>query len=426
VQVSNGRTGFGLTETVLVENAALDARPQLATGPNGQMALVWNGVSKRGAADAVSLRLFDGATWGTPIPVSRPERPSFTPVAAFAANGNLLIAWAEAQTDPDSAGLTVAFARSLDIAWAEVLPTTGQIARRGFVTSDDVMDFAPRLRAAGDGSLWLVWQRSPAANIAGTTAAPNQWNAAAWTGSAWTAPETAGQNGVGTLFWDVAAVDAHHLWLVSDIDTDGNFATSSDREIYLYKRTAAGWAAPIRLTNNAVIDSGPLLSLTTAGQPVVAWRQGDSILGLVGDPANTQPQIWFDASVGVGPLLGAGRLLVGADGARAMLWAEGTAQGQDIWLARFNPATQVWSQPLPLFERAEQRRALSASILPGGDIVLGLAAVTLTKETVTFDGGGSAEIPTIGDSARLLVARIPSGHLPTPAGEPLFLPLITR
>jgi hypothetical protein len=86
----------------------------------------------------------------------------------------------------------------------------------------------------------------------------------------------------------------------------------------------------------------------------------------------------------------------------------------------------VWSQPLPLFEGAEQRRGLSASILAGGDLVVGMAATPLTHETVTFEGGGTAEIPTVGDSARLLVARIPSGHAPTPAGEPIFLPLISR
>lgn len=420
-QVTNG-----LPETVLAENASPQARPVLVAGPNGRLALVWNSVSSSGAADAVSLRLFNGSTWGSVVIVSQPNRPSFTPSAAFAANGNLVIVWAEAQVAPDPAGLTVAFARSLDIAWVEVNPAVGQVLRRGLVTSDNIMDFAPRLSAAGDGTVWLAWQSSPGTNTAGTAASPNHLKAAAWTGSGWTATEAAGQNGVGTLFWDVVAVDANRVWMVADVDADGNLGTATDREIFVYKRTAAGWAAPYRLTNDAVIDSGPLLALTPDGRPVLAWRHGDSVMGLAGDPASTQPQTWFDGSAGVSPMLGAGRLLAGAGGTRTLLWADGAAHGQDVWLSRFDPTAQAWSRPAPLFHSAEQRRALSASLLSGGDIVLGLAAAPVVSQTVTFDGGGTAEVPAVGDAARLLVARIPAGYIPAPEGRVLFLPMVAR
>ena len=408
----------GLTETVLAQNASLQAQPMLATGANGRMALVWNSVSNRGAADVVSLRLFDGAAWAAPISVSPPERPSFTPSAAFAADGNLLVTWAEAQSAPDPNELTEAFAHSLEIAWEEVDPATGGVVRRGLVTTDSVMDFAPRLSAAGTGSLWLIWQHSPAANLVGTSAAPNAWRAAAWTGSAWSEPETVGQNGVGTLFWDVAAVDQDRVWLVADIDTDGDFSTATDREIYLYERTAAGWSAPRRLTTDAVIDSGPLLTVTAGGQPLLAWRHGQSVLGLVGTTA--QAQVWFDEADGVSPMLGAGRLLVDTNGTRSLLWADSTQQGQDIWLARFDPGAQSWSQPTPLFQSADQRRALSASLLANGDIMLGLAATPVISETVTFEGGGTAQVPALGDSA--LAGGAPAGDLCTGARQPNDLP----
>ncbi len=416
----------GLTETVLVENASLQAQPVLATGPNGRMALVWNSVSDRGAADVVSLRLFDGAAWADPITVSLPDRPSFTPSAAFAANGNLLVTWAEAQNAPDPNELSEAFAHSLEIAWAEVAPAMGGVVSRGLVTTDNVMDFAPRLSTAGNGSPWLIWQHSPAANLVGSSTAPNAWYASAWTGSGWREPETVGQNGVGTLFWDVAAVDEDRVWLAADIDTDGNFSTATDREIYLYERTAAGWSAPRRLTTDAVIDSSPLLAVNAGGQPLLAWRHGQSVLGLDGNLNTAQPQVWFAEEDGVSPMLGAGRLLVDANGARSLLWADSTELGQDIWLSRFDPVSQSWSQPMPLFESADQRRSLSSSLLANGDIVLGLAATPVISETVTFEGGGTAEVPALGNAARLLVARIPAGYESIPANESIFLPMLSR
>ena len=202
-QVTNG-----LPETVLAENASPQARPRLVAGPNGRMALVWNSVSGSGAADAVSLRLFDGSTWGSVVTVSQPAVPPSRPAPPSPPTATCGSPGSEAQVAPDPAGLTAAFARSLEIAWAEVNPATGQVVRRGLVTSDDVLDFAPRLSAARDGTVWLAWQHSPGTNLAGTAASPNHFKAATWTGAGWTAIETAGQNGVGILFWDIAAVDA--------------------------------------------------------------------------------------------------------------------------------------------------------------------------------------------------------------------------
>jgi hypothetical protein len=298
--------------------------------------------------------------------------------------------------------------------------------RRGRATDDAVMDFAPQLSRGSDGTVWLAWQRSPGTELAGSAAMPNHFLAARWGGEGWGAAETVGQNGVGVLFWASAAADADRVWLAADIDMDGNLATANDREIYIYRRTAAGWAAPAQLTNDTVIDTGPLLALTPAGLPALAWRHDDSVLGLVGDPANTPPQTWFAAGDGVSPLLGAGRLLVGADGARVLLWPDAAAEGQDVWLARFNPTTQAWSQPGPLFASPEQRRSLSAALLADGGLALGLVAAPVVSETVTFDGGATGAVPVVSEAARLLVARIPAGYTPPQPGGPVYLPLVAR
>ncbi len=424
--VSEAQTTNGLPETVLVENTSLQARPLLVAGADGRLALVWNSVSASGAADAVSLRLYDGAVWGNAITVSQAGRASFNPTAVFAAGGNLLVAWSEAQGAPDPNGITEAFVRSLEIVWVEIDPGTGQVVHSGRLTTDSVMDFAPRLSAAADGTVWLAWQRSPGSNMAGTAAAPNWLQASRWTGSGWTTVEMAGQNGVGTLFWDIAAVDGDRVWLVADVDMDGDMGTAADREISVYKRTISGWATPYRLTNDSVIDSGPLLTLRPDGKPVLAWRHGDEVLGLIGDPTSTPPQTWFGSNAGVGPMLGSGRLLAGAGGKLVLLWPEGTEKGQDVWLSRYDPNAKTWSQPGPLFQSAEQRRSLSATLKPGGDILLGLEAATVKSESVNFGGGATGNVPVVDDAGRLLVATIPAGYVPAPQHPQLFMPVVVR
>ena len=424
--VSEPQTTNGLPETVLVDNTSLQARPVLVAGPDGRLALVWNSVSSTGAADAVSLRLYDGAVWGSAIKLSQADHASFNPTAAFAAGGHLMVAWSEAQVAPDPNGLTEAFARSLEIAWVEIDPGTGQVVHSGRLTTDNVMDFAPRLSAAADGTVWLAWQRSPGTDMAGTTAAPNWLQAAKWTGSGWTAIETAGKNGVGTLFWDIAAVDGDRVWLAADVDMDGDMGTAADREISVYKRTASGWAAPYRLTNDRVVDSGPLLTLRPDGKPVLAWRHGDEVRGLIGDPTSTAPQTWFGSDAGVDPMLASGRLLTGAGGKLVLLWPEGTEKGQDVWLSRYDPGAKTWSLPAPLFDSAEQRRSLSATLRPGGDIVLGLQSAVVSSETITFGGGATGSVPVLGDTARVLVATIPVGYVPAPQHPQLFMPVVVR
>jgi hypothetical protein len=414
-----------LSETVLVTDADLQARPVLAAGANGRMALVWNSLGTAGAADGVRVRLYNGTTWGNALTLSNVARPAFGPSAAFAANGNLLVAWAEAQTAPDPNGITVAFARSFEIVWAELNPANGQVVRQGRLTTDDVMDVAPRLRVAPDGTVWLGWLNSPATNMAGTQASPNRLLAARWTGSAWTAAETAAQNLVGTLGWDFAAVDAAQVWMVADVDTDGNLSTAPDRELYLYGRAASGWAAPVRRTNDAIVDSSPLLALGAGGQPALAWRHGDEVLGLIGNPTTTEPEVWFDGEAGVGPMLGGGQLLAGSNGELVLLWPEATAQGQDLWLSRRTSQSSGWTTPAPLFRAAEQRRSPSAVLLPNGDILVGLTAAPVTMQPITVEGGGETTVPTVSEEANVVVARIPAGYVPRIQWS-LFLPLVQR
>lgn len=191
-----------------------------------------------------------------------------------------------------------------------------------------------------------------------------------------------------------------------------------------YRRSAGGWAAPLRLTNDTIVDDSPLLAVTGAGQPPLAWRHGDKVSGLIGDPAAAAT--WLAPQSGVRMSLASGRLLAGADGALTLPWPDGAAMGQDIWLAHYRQATHEWTVPAPIFNTDEQRRAPAAVSQANGDILLGLAVSAVTTETVTLPNGQPATLPAVEDTAQLRLARIPAGFVPVVLGERIFLPAVRR
>ncbi|MCO6449802.1 MAG: hypothetical protein J5I90_03335 [Caldilineales bacterium] len=419
--VTHTTNGDIITETVLVENASLQAQPQLAAGPDGRLALVWNSLTNTGAADAVSLRLFDGETWGDAIRLNQLGRPSFNPTVAFDDQGHVLAAWSEALSQPDPDGLTETFARSLEIAWARVDADSGQIVERERLTDNNDLDFGPKLNVARDGSVWLAWQQSPSASLVGTIASPNRLLTTTWA-DGWPQPETVTADLAGTLFWKLAAVNSDNAWLVADQDTDGDLSTAVDREIIFAKHMASGWSPVSSLTDNQVNDTAPLLAIDASGQPVIAWLQEDAVMGLVGDPFSSQPGVWFDADSGIGPMLSNGELLTANNDELILLWPEGTAQGQDIWLSHRSILSQTWSRAEPIFKDAKQRQSPTAVMVAGNDILLGQTVAGIEEEQMDFESG-TTSVPVVDDLAQLTLTRIPTGFLPSAQHPTIYLPI---
>jgi hypothetical protein len=400
----------GVEVTTLVEGAHPQATPQMALGPDGRMAFVWVSEAAgkpRSQAREVTLRLFDGQTWGDPIVLTDDTQLDFSPVVAFDDRGDIVVAWSRSRETltGDAAELTEAFARGLEIAYAVVDGESGDTITFEMLTDDDVMDFDPQLSPGRSGSLWLAWNSSPTANLVGAADGPNRLQATHWTGKSWANPDIITDELVGTLTWRLAAHDDGSALVVADVDADGDLITGADREIVVFERRRGGWRGPVQLTDNAEVDMGPLVAFTLTGEPVVGWYNEEGRLyGVVGD-LSAVPEVWLDAEEGASPMVADGILLAGAGGELGLLWPAPAAGGPDVWFVKRDAESGAWGQPTALLGTAEQEISLSASIDPEGDLLLGLAEADVATETIDLPNGGTLEVPAQPEAADLVLVR---------------------
>jgi hypothetical protein len=397
-----GKTG----ETVLAENANPEAGPLLTVNRDGRTAFVWmseDAAKPRQQAMEITARLFDGKAWGDPIPLSSNTRLDAAPAAGFDHGGNLVVAWMTNKSEAleADAAFDEALAGQFEIAYA-VVDKNGTVETTGKLTDDQTFDFNPQIAAASDGTLWAVWQSSPAAQMLGTAAAPNNLLASRWDGKSWSAVETVSEALTGTLFWKAAASGADDLRVAADLDTDGDLSTGNDREIVLYAHGADGWATT-QITHNDIADTAPLLTFAS-GKLALAWLSGKQVVGVTGDPAQV-PQTWLDETAQVSAAFGNGSLLSGPSGTLALAWADSSPRGADVWLSLRQP-DGTWSAPAAQFSSADQRKSVSAAFASSGDLLLGMARIKVSPVDVSLSDGSNLSLPVPGMNADLVVARI--------------------
>ncbi|MEJ2599137.1 MAG: hypothetical protein P8Z00_12435 [Anaerolineales bacterium] len=393
------KTAENATDSVLVKGVTPQAALNLALGPQGQKALAYtSGDPKSG----VNLRLFDGQAWGEDIPLGKAGAVGLSPAVAYDASGQVVAAWVQPKKSgtPSAADLE-SYARSWEIATA-VVDSSGKIVKQDSLTNDDQPDFAPQLARAADGSLWLAWLESPAADLWGPKENPNRLLAARWDGKSWGKVETVSKEVTGALGFRLAAGAGGNVMAVASLDTDGNPQTSKDREIYAFQRSGSGWMAAQRITNDAQMDAFPLVAYTPEGQPVLAWQHGDTVVGLEGDLKGT-PQTWKVGDQRQIPDLAGGELLAGTQGELALVWAGFTKGGQGVLLAQRPSATGDWQPAKPLVDGLDGAGQLSAKLAQDGGVWVGLAQLQVPTSAKTLKGLGKVSLSGLPTSADLAV-----------------------
>lgn len=394
-------------DAILVSGASPQAELNLAIGPQGRMAFIYT----KGDQGGVVLRIFDGQTWGEPISLGEAGRSDLSPAVAFDAKGQIVAAWVQ----PGSSGTPTpdqmeTYARSWEIAYA-VLDSSGKLLSQGNLTENQDPDFAPQISRARDGSVWLAWLQSPAADIWGPKEQPNLLRGVRWNGK-WSKVETISDKIVGALGFRLAALNSNEALAVASLDMDGNPETVKDLEVYAFQRSGNQWKS-LRLTNDQETDAFPLAAYTSDGKPALAWRRGGSVVGLEGD-LSVQPQEWKVGNSGQIPDLAGGELLGGANGELGLLWTGFADQGQGVWLAK-RTGNGEWQAPKALVDGLGGADRLSASLGQDGSVWFGLAQLQVPSKSQEIQGLGQVSISGLPASADLAVVGAEGALSPLPA-----------
>jgi hypothetical protein len=290
--------------------------------------------------------------------------------------------------------LDITFAQSLEIAaavWngsAWSAPLT--------LTTNTLMDHAPRLAAAADGSVLALWQTGDGVDVLGTAAHPLTYTCAWWEGAAWR-PPTAALTGLhDVLDVAIAAHSANQAALVYVRDMDGDLEDLSDTELFYSTFDGATWSLPLRLTDDTLPDAAPSLAYDAAGVLHLLWLRDDVLVGLTGswDPTAVVPLL-EDATQG--GFLGF-ELTRDPGGNLALVWQQIDDDGAHLAYSVFESSTSAWSLPRPLDDDPAIESGFSLALAADGSLHVAYQIVETNLVTRTFP---------ISDTGAFTITHIP-------------------
>ncbi len=396
-------------ETPLIANVYPLTEPTLAVRADGHRTLAYitdDPAKPVGQGEELVVLQSDGAGggWTAPLTLTNDLQLDFAPQAAYDGAGNAVIVWERTYTDAVTSGLNLTFTQQMDIAAAAWFSDTATWSAVTMLTEDDGrLDHSPRLRAGADGSLMTVWQTSDGTNIMGTPDHPITYTYATWDGAAqtWSAPQAAVGGLTGTIEMDVAVYSVTQAALVYAVDSDGLLTTTFDAELY-YSLYDGGWAAPIRLTNDAITDTTPSLVYDDAGRLQLLWLRGGDLM-MLDDSWDVADARIVRADSGAGGFH-ALSLSRSPDGHLALLWQGINGNTTDLAYTVYDADAGRWGVDQHLMADDALETALSLAF--GADGTLHLAyrktATEYVTRTVTLGSGENftvTNVPQPGASA---------------------------
>lgn len=379
-------------ELPIIGNVFPQAEPALALRADGQQLLLWvhdDPTKPNGQGEEILFSRWDGGLWSVPAAITDDRNEDFAPQVAFDSAGGAIAVWERSKLIlPISPTLDITFTQSIEIAYSRWDGTHWSVP--ALLTNDSLMDFGPALARAGDGRVMALWQTSDADLLTGDATHPISLTYAIWNGAAWSAPAVTLGNITG--IFDVAlAYRGPQAAIVLSRDTDGDAATSTDKELFYAEWDGTRWGSLIRLTNNTAPDLAPQVAYDAAGQVMIVWLQGDRLVYQRGWSAAALP-LWPDGDV----VYANYRLAQDPQAGHLALIYQGLADtGTDISYTIFDAARGLWSLPSSLTHDRALEDALVPVFAADGalwmtyvktETVYETRQVEIDGETITFDG----------------------------------------
>jgi len=372
------------TETVLLTNIYPVPEPSLAVRNDGTrlLAYIYDDTGKpHGHGTEIYTLAWNGSSWGTPVAVTDDQQADFSPDLAFDGSGNGVLIW-ERSTLPStiSPTLDITFTRGLEImasmwdgnAWSAPVS----------LTSNTLMDFAPRLSAGGDGTVMALWETGDGNEFIGTATHPMTYTTATWNGTAWSTPTailTDRQNVIETAF---AVYSATQAALVYAQDMDGVLTDTTDLELYYSTYDGASWSTPTRLTTDAISDTTPVLAYDAAGTLHLLWLRGGDLVWLKGSWDIANVQTVRAGSLGAG-FLGFS-LNRAPNGNLALVWQAMGPDGPDLTYRIYDAGTGTWGADQTLTAGADVEAQHSPAFASDGSLYLAYQKITTEFVTQTI------------------------------------------
>lgn len=231
-------------------------------------------------------------------------------------------------TDPTASELED-FANGMELRFQEYSAALNeQLSSDYLLTTNSLCDFGATIpQVAGGENVRVFWARSVGTDFTGSTT-PLTLHTRTWLkrntdepAIGWS-PEVQAVGSLNHIVdWRAIVLSATESAIVITRDTDGDFATLDDTELWLARETAGVWAAPAQITANAVADEQPVM-IYNGTELRMAWRQGGDVVYLPDVYTGLIPQVLLPASA-----------VTGGGFARARLGSRTSQGGGGLFLA---------------------------------------------------------------------------------------------
>ena len=253
------------------------------------------------------------------------------------------------------------------------------------LTSNNQVDREP-LPIVFGGSQGVLWIHNEGGEMIGTASLGDSLMYRGWTGSAWAAPVMLWSGKKGIQDFGFVADSAGEGHIVLSVDEDGDPDTAEDRNLYLISTTSGTWQAAVKITDDAVEDSLPVL-VAPGGTPMLVWKAGSTM-------KYTSLSTWAPKDVyteytlaNEAPSLDGVTLPGGA----AIAYTVQSPEGQNIVAAFYDAALDQWSLPrqLTLDEHAETSLSMA---FDGEQLLISYLKTQTLREDVEIEIDGEARV----------------------------------
>ena len=318
-------------------------------------------------ANALNWNVWNGSDWVDQGLLWDDGTGDSQPQIGLWTNGNAIAAWQNAgHVLAPTSGLDEALS-SLEIAVARYNGTSWTAFN---LTTNALVDRAPQLSVAANGTAMLTWQQN-SGQLDPDSMVMSQVDSlyfSVYDGTQWLSPQVLALN-AGLVLGSSLAWNGGVGQLFVAIDADRDITTDTDQEIYSATYSSRVWGPLTRRTSNNLQDTRPQVVFDSNRNLLVAWYQDGKVY------SSTTPQLSNPALVGNIQKTSAAqdfRLVTGPNGEISIVWSD-TIEApffQNPHLFHYDRPHNCWSKPVPLLTDSAIERSYSGKFATNGAIVL--------------------------------------------------------
>ena len=178
--------------------------------------------------------------------------------------------------------------------------------------------------------------------------------------------EKSAASDIGLIIKTALTYDGNEAVYVYTVDTDHDWVSETDRELYVITYDGYSWSEPNRITDNDLLDANPQVVYDEDDTLLVWYSDANLVSCRNFDTDNVQEILFTSGSSGSMDF----RLAKDLFGQTSLIWTENLAEGVDIFTATYDSQLSIWSKAYQLTSDSHMERSVSATYAGSNELVL--------------------------------------------------------